>query len=360
MSHYEARLERDLNRLGKDLATIATQVQDALKNAVHALLSGDREQAYACVLGDMPINRAVRVLEKACSGFIAVHLPSAGHLRWISSAMRIGIALERVGDYAVTICRESVQLPRAPDGILAREVELMAKESGQMLRQATQAFAEQNADSAKATMVMAEQVERIFSTVFEELMEADGEWGKRDIFALLVVFHMLERVSDQAKNICEEAVFAATGESKTPKTYRVLFLDEDNAGAGKMAEALGRKIYPQNMAFASAGRRAADALGPGMAAFMAQRGVDLAGEVPKTLDPIEGELEEYDVIVSLSGTVTDYMERVPFHTAVLEWNIGTPPTSDATNAGERWEILYRQLSVQLRDLMNTLHGEGSE
>ena len=82
MSHYETRLERDLERIRKDLTTIASQVQDALKDAVHALLSGDREQAYDTILNDLPINRAVRALDKACYGFIAVHLPSAGHLRW--------------------------------------------------------------------------------------------------------------------------------------------------------------------------------------------------------------------------------------------------------------------------------------
>jgi len=357
MSHYEARLARDLDRIGEDLATISTQVQEALKNAVHALLSGNKEQAYTVTLGDLPINRAVRALNKTCHSFIAVHLPSAGHLRWISTAIRIGIALERIGDYAVTVCRESAQLPHPPEGILAREVELMAKESGQMLHQAIQAFHGQNAEAAKATMAMADQVERTFDTVFDELTGGNGEWNKRDIFALLVVFHMLERVSDQAKNICEETVYSAIGETKAPKTYRVLFLDEDNAGVSKMAEALGTKTYPTNMAFASAGRKAADSLDTGMTALMAKYGVDLVNDTPKTLEPIESELDDYHVIVSLSGAVTEYIERVPFHTAALDWNVGTPPVTDSADSAERWEAILRELSVRLRDLVDTLLGD---
>ena len=230
MSHYEARLERDLEHIRTEITTIATRVQVALRDAVHALLSGNRAQAYDCIQGDLPINRAVRKLDKSCHGFIAVHLPSAGHLRWVSAVMRINTALERIGDYAVTICREAVQLPKSPDGTLAREMELMSKESSQMLEQAMHAFAEQNAEAAKATMIMADQVEREFDTVFEELTGGNGRWTKRDIYALLVIFHELERVSDQAKNICEETVFAVTGEGKAPKTYRVLVLDQDNAG----------------------------------------------------------------------------------------------------------------------------------
>lgn len=357
MSHYEARLERDLNRIRKDLAAIATNVQHALRNAVHALLSGDHRQAYDCIQGDLPINRAVRKLDKDCHGFIAIHLPSAGHLRWISSVMRINIALERIGDYAVTVCRESVQLPRVPDGVLAREMELMSKESRQMLEQAMQAFADENAEAAKATMVMADQVERAFDTVFEELTGEDGQWSKRDIFALLVIFHELERVSDQAKNICEETVFAVTGAGKSPKTYRVLFLDQDNAGTGKLADALGRKSYPEHMAFASAGRAAAPSYDPNMSKLAAERGLNLGASTPQTLAPVEGELSDLHVIVSLAGPVTDYVERVPFHTVALEWDIGSAPDPDAADAVERWEEIYRDLAVRIRDLVQLMHGD---
>ncbi len=360
MSHYEARLERDLDRIRTDLTTIATLVQDALKDSVHALLSGNREHAYDRILGDLPINRAVRRLDKTCHGFIALHLPSAGHLRWISSVMRTNIALERIGDYAVTICRESVQLPKAPDDILAREFELMAKESRQMLHQAMDAFAEQNAESAKATRIMADQVEHTFDTVVEELTGGNGQWDKRDIFALLVIFHMLERVSDQARNICEETVFAAIGEGKTPKTYRILFLDKDNAGLSKMAETLGRKGFQNRMAFSSAGRTAANAFDPVMTELMAQRGINLASETPRTLEPVAGELDDYHVIVSLSGAVTDYIERVPFHTAAVTWDIGPAPAADTPDAAERWEAIQRELSVHLRDLVQLLHGEEVE
>lgn len=357
MTHYEARLERDLDRIRAELDTIAAQVHLALRESVHALLSGNRAQAYDCIQGDLPINRAVRKLDKACHGFIAVHLPSAGHLRWVSSVMRINTALERIGDYAVTICREAVQLSRSPSGTLAREMELMSKESSEMLQQAMSAFADQDAAAAKATMIVADQVEREFDTVLEELTGGNGGWTKRDVYALLVIFHELERVSDQAKNICEETVFAVTGEGKAPKTYWVLVLDQDDAGVSKMAEALGNKSYPGQMAFASAGRAAAQSFDPNMSKLAAERGLDLGGKTPRTLEPIEGELAEYHVIVSLAGSVTDYIERVPFHTVALEWDVGSAPKPDAADAQERWEEIYRNLAVRLRDLVNLMHGD---
>ena len=360
MSHYEARLEHDLERISEDLAGIAARVQEALKSAVHALSSGDRTLAYACILGDLPINRAVRKLDRVCHGFIAIHLPSGGHLRWISAVMRVNSALERIGDYAVTICREVVQLPKTPEGTLARELELISKEAREMLGQAIRSFAQRNAEAARATMTLADQVGRAFATVYEELTSGNSHWTKRDIYALLVIFQQLERVSDQAKNICEETVFAATGQGKTPKTYRVLFLDRDNSGIGKLAEALGRKSYPKRMAFASAGRTAAKSFDPLMAEIVGQRGVDLSGESPRALTPVAGELEEYHVVISLEGAVTDYLETIPFHTAALEWDLGRAPEPGAADATERWDRIYRDLSVRLRDLVELMHGDEVE
>ena len=70
---------------------------------MHALLTRDRELAAEVILGDLPINREVRAIDALCHAFVARHLPSAGHLRFVSSVLRLNVELERIGDYAVTI-----------------------------------------------------------------------------------------------------------------------------------------------------------------------------------------------------------------------------------------------------------------
>ncbi len=360
MSHYEERLENDLNRIREHLTTMGNQVQESTKNAVHALLAGNTKLAYATILGDHPINRASRALDKLCHGFIALHLPSAGHLRVISATIRSNIALERIGDYAVTICREAVQLSSPPQGTLAREVELMSEESRRMLDQALQAFAEGNAEKAKATMVMAKQVERTFDNVFADLVAEKEHLDIKELFGYLVIFNMIERISDQAKNICEETVFAVTGATKAAKTYRVLFLDEDNTCLGPMAEALAHKTFPMSGQYTSAGRQAGTELDNNLIGFLNERGVSPEGLTPKTLDLTPEEFPDYHVIVSLQGTVGSYINAVPFHTAALEWDIGAPPpAADPAQATQRYEEIYRDLAVQIRDLMTTMRGEGA-
>ena len=139
MSIYEQRLDADKKEIRDRIAEVGRRVEQAMVDAVHALLTRDEPQAYATMLGDLPINREVRAIDKLCHGFVARHLPSAGHLRFISSVLRMNIALERVGDYAVTICRESVHLKSPPPPDLEGHIRGLADEAITYLRQAVRA-----------------------------------------------------------------------------------------------------------------------------------------------------------------------------------------------------------------------------
>ena len=123
MSHLEARLEHDINKIRAQMAEQSQEVIRAVKDAVHALQTGNKPLAYDTILRDHPINRQMREIDRICHRFIAVHLPSAGHLRLLSAVIRVNIELERIGDYAVTIAREGVQMSAPPSGVMARELE---------------------------------------------------------------------------------------------------------------------------------------------------------------------------------------------------------------------------------------------
>jgi len=227
-----------------------------------------------------------------------------------------------------------------------------------MLSQAIDAFNAVNAEQAKATMGMADQVERTFDTVFSDLVEQGDATELKDLFGYLVSFNMLERVSDQAKNICEETVFAVTGQPKVAKVYRILFLDENNSALSQMAEAIARKNYPQSGAYSSAGQQAADSLDSHLVSFLEERGVSLGDARPKALDLAPAELADCHVVVSLEGPVKSYIEAIPFHTTALEWDVGAAPKGlEGEEARQRYEALYREIALQLQDLMTILRGE---
>ena len=81
MSHLEERLEHDLNEIRDEVANMGASVEQAMDAAFRALLTADEKLAFTTILSDLPINRQMRKIDRMCHAFIAVHLPSAGHLR---------------------------------------------------------------------------------------------------------------------------------------------------------------------------------------------------------------------------------------------------------------------------------------
>ena len=357
MSHYELRLQHDLDDIHARLRRIAEWVEKAIADAMRTVLTGDEDLAYRTILGDERINREVRELDRLCHKFVAVHLPSAGPLRRMSSVIRTNIQLERLGDYAVTISREAVQLSRPPEGALARELEMTSTDARRTLHQAITAFVEENGEVARATMHLADTVEHTMDAIYEVLLGAESTGETRDRIAMFVIFNMLKRVWDQAKNICEETVFAVYGEQKAPRVHNILFVDRDNGCASQMAEAIGRKVHGDHARFRSAGQEPASALDSRMAAFMEGYGFDMSAMAPRAVADELAYLDRYYLIVSLDGPVRSYVPGIPFHTSALAWDVGSVEAdTGAEETAQRFETLYRDLAVRIDDLMQVLRG----
>ena len=359
MTHYEQRLQRDLDNIHARFATVAARVEKAIEDALRTVLTGDEDLAYHTILNDEWINREVRELDRLCHKFVAVHLPSAGPLRRMSSVIRTNIQLERLGDYAVTICREAVQLTRPPEGAIARELEMTATDARRTLHQAITAFVEENGEVARATMHLADQVEHTMDSIYDALLGAESTEELRDRVALFVVFNMMKRVWDQAKNICEETVFAVYGEQKASRIHNILFVDRDNGCASLMAEKMARKVHGERARFHSAGREPATAPDPRMTAFMEGHGFDVSTvESTALADELE-HLDRYFIIVSLDGPVKSHMPRIPFHTSALTWDVGSVDAQAAgDDATRQFEAMYRDLAIRIDELMQILSGSG--
>ncbi len=352
MSHLEVRQEQDLNEIREHIIAQADAVAKAVENAIHAVQTGDHRLAHDTVLGDLPINRNMRRIDRLCHSFIAVHLPSAGPLRLLSSIIRANGELERIGDYAVTICRETVQMSGPPQGGMARELERVSGETLMMLRQSVRAFKELNHELAKGTRNIADQLEHNLDMVYEELMTNTAKEQVKDNLAIFVIFTRLKRVAAQAKNLCEHTIFAALGEQKQPKVYNILFLDRDNSRLGPLAAAIAASNFPLSGSYTTAGKEPAAALDVELTESLRGRGMSVVERGPRPLaDITHQELVEKHVIVCLEGTIGDYLESLPFHTAVQEWDLGDT---------KEMEALYRELAPCIKDLMELMRGKGAE
>ncbi len=356
MSIYEERLAEDLETIRRDLESLSSSVQTALRDGVQALLRADTSAANLVVLGDPGVNRAFRALDRACHAFVVRHLPSAGHLRFVSSVMRINVALERMGDYAVTVGRETAQISGPPPELLARDIDMIAHQALGMLEAAMRAFLESDEDLARGTRGQAYQLDVTFQRVYDELVECGEEdvCSTKDLFALLAVLTSLGRVGDVAKNICEETLFTLTGETKEPRVYNILFIDEENDCTSQLAEAVARKAFPESGRYSSAGWAPAEEVDPSLLGYAGEYGLDLGAARTDRLDALTSRLSDFHVVVSLGGDPSEHLPEIPYRTVILSWDV--PARSGASPQGPDLDGLRKDLQGRIRRLMETLQG----
>lgn len=353
MSHFEQRMEADLAAIRDWVWELGADVEQALRHAKRALLLGDEDLAYTTVLNDHPINRKSRACDRMCHAFIARHLPGAGHLREIAATIRVNVALERIGDYAVTISREAVQLQEQLPERFISQIDAVSDSSFEILHESRLAFRDDNAEQAKMLMRMAKRVEHNMDAIYDHLFDSDNSLNARTRLSLFVVFNMLKRVADQSKNLCDQTVYAVRGVAKIPKVYNILFLDHAGSSAGLLALAVARKNFPTQaqfrLALSGQGSGPAPKPEPALQKFLEETGLSSEDLASETLGMVDHDLSEFDVVIALKGRVRDYFGIPPFHTSALHWDVSASEQDLADQ--------YRFLHQSIHDLIELLAGD---
>lgn len=363
MSYYEERLQQDLDEIQNRVEAVGEAVTVATKKAIRAFLTGDQELASETILGDRPINREVREIDRLCHIFVVRHLPSAGPLRFVSSVLRLDVELERIGDYAVTISRESVQLSKRPPGKMLSDIELLSSQAVEVLDQSLQAFKEGNAELARGTTTMADQVGATFQRAYSDLLTA-GRKQKRevdDLFALLVVLTSIGRVADQAKNICEQVLFAIAGEVKSERVYKILFVDSHNDSLSQMAAAFARKAFPNSGEYESAGWEPAEKMDVQCLQFLDKKNFSTEGLVPRPIPELVERLADYHLVIGLEPGTRERFADIPFRTVVLEWEVGPYAADlDSERSQAMLKAAFKEIKHRMRELMEVLRGDEAD
>ena len=301
-SHLEAALQRDSDQIRAKVLEMAALDELALNRAFQAGVSRDRQLAYAVILCDQDVDALETELDRLCLEFIIRHQPAASHLRFVYSASKIVNELERVGDYAESIARQVLFLSSMNFEVPLDLFSEMANLAVPMLHNSVRAFVDKNPDLARTTMAIEPRVNEVRDTLSTQLVEwrEQGRLPLEALPPLINVARRFERVSDQATNICEEALYFATGEylRHLPREgFRVLFVDETNGCLSRMAEAIGTGLEAARFSFASAGL-APGPLDPQTVRFLAEKGFDVSVQPPRSVDDIHN-LDQVQVIVSL-------------------------------------------------------------
>ncbi|MBN1561592.1 phosphate signaling complex protein PhoU [candidate division KSB1 bacterium] len=360
--HYEKSLAKDLEEIKLKVLRMAELDVAALRGAMDALLRKNRQQAYIVILRDQLIDDLEDEIDRLCLQFIIRHQPVATHLRFVYSVLKMVSSLERVGDYAESMARQSVLLHDIKTNIDCTSYQELADTSIPMFQQSVQAFLNCDIEQAAGLQEIEDVADRLRFQISDQIFKqsSQGILPQDAINPLLTIARRLERVSDQAKNICQETQYVVTGENvhhRGAGGFHILFIDEDNSLLSQMAEAIGKSLADCRFHFSSAGM-AVGSIHPMTVAFMAEKGIDISAQIPKTIDEVKT-IPPVQLVILLSKRIRITQLKMPLNKRVLEWPEKMPriDSGDPAILFPAFEQVYQQLSENIRDLVSALSGQ---
>jgi phosphate transport system protein len=213
--HIVTSFEADLKRLRDMIAAMGGLVEQALGDAMTALLEHDPDLATKVVENDPKIDAQERLVEQYAVQLLALRLPVADDLRNVVSALKVITDLERVGDYASNIAKRSLVINRVAQNFALSGLGQMAALVQQNLKTTIDAVGEADAQKAISVWRADQMVDDLYNTIFRELITYMME-DARSISActhLLFIAKNLERIGDHATNIAELNYYAVTGQN---------------------------------------------------------------------------------------------------------------------------------------------------
>jgi phosphate transport system protein len=221
--------EEEIRRLGDQVLALASMVQQMLREATNALSERDLDGAQEVIAQDAEVNRKRFEIEAGLLTLIATQGPIARDLRHVAALLEIITELERIGDYGKGIAKIVLMLGEPTFEAPLDLLRTMALRSTEMLRQALDAFIQQDVQVARDIAARDDEVDALYNRVYERLLELIIEDPARIEAAnqYLWAAHNLERAADRVTNICERTIFTVTGEMRELDT-----LEEEPGVAG--------------------------------------------------------------------------------------------------------------------------------
>ncbi|HOC01456.1 MAG TPA: phosphate signaling complex protein PhoU [Verrucomicrobiota bacterium] len=361
-SRHEAAIQRDRRRISDSLARMADLAGRAVRDAIQALRTRDRQLAYAVIIRDQAIDTLEEATARLCIEFLVRQQPVATPLRFAYSAVKINTDLERIGDYAESIAHQASKLAVQDAQVPLDRFQELTDLVVPMVHDSVQAFIRQDAALARATIPIENTADQFKSRLRKDLIQMfkDSRLPFEALDPCLTITRRLERVSDQARNICVETLYLCTGEfAQHPdsNTFRILFLDRHNAGASLMAEAMAEAMGQPRFSFSSAGLDP-QPCAPAVLEFMREKGLDLGRKHGKALNQVP-DLDRYHVVAVLDPQAKKLFPQQAHKIIFLDWPVPDPATVGGPPEAVRaaCESAYQALDQQLSALIQAIVGE---
>lgn len=219
------KVENEYIEIKKNLAKMSKLASTMINGATRALVERDSKLAKEIINMDDQMDQFDTDIDEHCLTILALYEPKAVDLRFVITALRIIVDLERVGDHCQSIAKEAKKINKRPPIKPYVDIPKMAEASALMIHDAITAYF--NKDTLLALEVIRRDVEidNYQNQITRELLTYIAEDMKtaKGVLSLINIARRLERIADHATNIAEMVYFMVTG-----KIIKHNFPEEDD------------------------------------------------------------------------------------------------------------------------------------
>ena len=213
------KFEHELDVLRERVAKMGDLVESMVAHAIEALTEPEESSHYERVLAEEErLDQMQLDIDAEAIRLLTVYGPVAHDLRIILVVSRINSELERIGDQTVALCNHLQLMVTKSDTRPLAQFLRMAKVVRAMVHDALKAFRLDDSHRAHTTMASDNLVDTLNDQIIRELLGDGAEQPppgtRKDVVGSLsqiLIAQALERVGDEACNICEQIVYMVEG-----------------------------------------------------------------------------------------------------------------------------------------------------
>ncbi len=203
--HTVKSYDDEFKSIAADVSEMLRLTINSIRFISQALDSGDNKLYDEVRNNDQLINDLDRNIESRIAQIIALRQPMAVDLRYLVSAIKVAVNVERAGDQAKNIVGKIVKLRDSDiNSQFVALINEMVEISKDMLQNAVESYNNQDLSQANRVLELDEKINADYKQ-FKKIIGDDNFDRDQvlDFIDVLFVAKSLERIGDYAKNIAE-------------------------------------------------------------------------------------------------------------------------------------------------------------
>ena len=207
-------LDREERMVKDGILRMGSLVEAQIRGGVACLVDRDLSRAEAIITGDAAVNDAQREVTDTIAMTIATQAPVARDLRFLLALNHVAFELERMGDHASSIAKQTRWLVGTPTPPVGASIVSMGNVAADLVAGILRALIDVDDKQARDVAARDDEIDHGYRRMFAEIIDAMRgdqrviEGGTR----LILAGHWIERIGDRVTNIAEDIVYLATGQ----------------------------------------------------------------------------------------------------------------------------------------------------